>query len=142
MRFWDSSALIPLCVSEPRSGAIRGLAREDESMAVWWATVLECQSAVARLRRDGSLSADDEDRVRRTLVELQRVWTEMEPSTEVRQLAGELPLRHPLCAAAALQLAAALAWAGRSPHGMVFVSLDSRLREAARGEGFEVAPES
>jgi predicted nucleic acid-binding protein len=142
VKFWDSSALLPLCISEPRSATIRHIAQQDEAMAVWWATVLECQSAVARLRREGSLSAGDEDQVREDLVELQQAWTEMEPSDEIRSLAGQLLLRHPLRAADSLQLAAALLWAGRSPGGMEFVCLDARLREAARGEGFKVAPES
>lgn len=142
MKFWDSSALLPLLVCEPHSETMRQFARQDEAMAVWWATAVECQSAVARLRREGSVSPGDEDQVRKALVELQQVWTEMEPSGDIRSLAGELLLRHPLRAADSLQLAAALLWAGRSPRGMDFVCLDARLREAARGEGFAVLPES
>ena len=141
MRFWDSSALLPLCVFEPRSTTIRRLAQEDEAMAVWWATLVECQSAVARLRREGSLGEDGENQVRETLAELQQAWTEMEPSDDIRTLAGQLLLRHPLRAADSLQLAAALLWSGRSPGGMEFVCLDARLRDAARGEGFTVVPE-
>lgn len=141
MKFWDSSALLPLLVCEPKSETMRRLAREDELMAVWWATAVECQSAVARLRREGSLSPSGEDQVRKVLAELQQVWAEMEPSGDIRNLAGELLLRHPLRAADSLQLAAALLWAGRSPRGMEFVCLDTRLREAARGEGFAVVPE-
>ena len=41
MKFWDCSAIIPLCVSEPRSAAIQDIARGDEAIAVWWATVVE-----------------------------------------------------------------------------------------------------
>ena len=142
MRFWDSSALLPLCVFEPRSATIRRLAQKDEAMAVWWATLVECQSAVARLRREGSLGEDGENQVRENLADLQLAWTEMEPSHDIRTLAGQLLLRHPLRAADSLQLAAALLWSGRSPGGMEFVCLDARLRDAARGEGFTVVPES
>lgn len=140
MKFWDSSAVIPLCVGERSSAMVRHVAQLDEAMAVWWATVVECQSAVARLRREGGISAADEDQVRGTLAELQEAWTEMEPSDEIRSLAGQLLRRHPLRAADSLQLAAALLWAGRSPGGTDFVCLDARLREAARGEGFSVVP--
>jgi hypothetical protein len=42
---------------------------------------------------------------------------------------------HPLRAAGALQLAAALEWAGAPPDGEL-VTFDERLREAAVREGF------
>jgi hypothetical protein len=48
---------------------------------------------------------------------------------------------HPLRAADALQLGAALVWCEEQSHGEVFVCLDARLREAARREGFSLAPE-
>jgi hypothetical protein len=48
---------------------------------------------------------------------------------------------HPLRAADALQLAAALVWTGEAAAGEAFVCLDERLRDAARREGFEVLPE-
>jgi len=60
MRFWDSSAIIPLCLEEPHSEAMRLLAGEDGELAFWWGTPVECSSSFARLRREGSLSADDE----------------------------------------------------------------------------------
>lgn len=55
MRFWDASAVIPLCVSDPNSETMRKLAREDEAMVVWWGTIVECHSAFSRLRRVGDL---------------------------------------------------------------------------------------
>jgi hypothetical protein len=48
---------------------------------------------------------------------------------------------HPLRAADALQLAAALVWCDEAPQGTAFVCLDDRLRDAARREGFAVLPE-
>lgn len=42
---------------------------------------------------------------------------------------------HPLCAADALQLAAALEWAG-AVHEGAFVTFDQRLQDAAQREGF------
>ncbi|HSJ25022.1 MAG TPA: hypothetical protein VK929_10160 [Longimicrobiales bacterium] len=57
----------------------------------------------------------------------------------VRTTAMRLLRTHPLRAADALQLAAALAWAP-APAGDVFVTLDERLATAATLEGFTVLP--
>jgi predicted nucleic acid-binding protein len=43
---------------------------------------------------------------------------------------------HPLSAADALQLAAALEWCEGKPQGNVFLTFDRRLREAAGLAGF------
>lgn len=45
---------------------------------------------------------------------------------------------HPLRAADALQLAAALVSCGEDPHGFSFLTGDDRLRLAAEREGFDV----
>ena len=47
---------------------------------------------------------------------------------------------HPLRAADALQLAAALLWTEGAAMGSQFVCLDQNLREAAVREGFTVLP--
>ncbi len=60
----------------------------------------------------------------------------------LRERALRLLSSHHLRAADSLQLAAALVWAREQPRGRVFISLDSRLGEAARREGFTVLPES
>ncbi|MFN8640506.1 MAG: type II toxin-antitoxin system VapC family toxin [Candidatus Binatia bacterium] len=56
MTFWDTSAIVPLCVIEPATARVRSLATADPSRVVWWATRTECLSAMARRRRDGQLS--------------------------------------------------------------------------------------
>ena len=52
MMFWDSSAIIPLCIDEPQTKTIRQIVRKDSAVAVWWGSFIECCSAFARLRRD------------------------------------------------------------------------------------------
>jgi len=47
---------------------------------------------------------------------------------------------HPLRAADALQLAAAIAAAEEHPETLPFVTLDDQLAEAASREGFAIAP--
>jgi hypothetical protein len=53
MRFWDSSAIVPLLVREPASDAITSEYEHEPDMLVWWATPIECVSALARLEREG-----------------------------------------------------------------------------------------
>jgi predicted nucleic acid-binding protein len=140
MRFWDSSAVIPLCVSERSSDAARVLAEEDGHLVVWWGTPIECLSALSRLRRDGVFTERDEDTVAGTLSLLAEAWTEVAPVEQVRRAAARLLRLHPLRAADALQLGAALTWTGHLPSGHGFVCFDQRLRDAARKEGFAVLP--
>ncbi len=57
MKFWDASAIVPLLMTEPTTRAMQALALKDPAMLVWWATEVECASAVARLEREGALDA-------------------------------------------------------------------------------------
>lgn len=140
MRYWDSSAILPLCVEEPHSLAAKELLIEDPSMIVWWWTILECQSALARVNREGRLDDSGAEDASRILSTLAGVWTEVQPINDVRQTAARLLRVHPLRAADSLQLAAALVWSGLRPEGHGMVCLDDRLRTAARKEGFDVVP--
>lgn len=67
---------------------------------------------------------------------------EVPPSDAIRERARRLIALHPLRAADALQLAAALDWCGGNTRGESFVCLDDRLRGAATLEGFRVLPYS
>lgn len=140
--FWDSSALVPLLVSESRSAQLTTLLAEDREMTMWWATPLECQSALCRRHResalDGPVLAAATDRLRAIVEHADTVA----PTDEVRRRAARLVSVHPLRAADALQLAAALIWCEEQPHGEGFVCLDARLCDAAAREGFDVRPGS
>ena len=59
MRFWDASAIVPLLITETTTRALQGLAGADPAMLVWWATEVECASAIARLERECALDAAD-----------------------------------------------------------------------------------
>jgi len=139
MRFWDASALVPLCVDQPESTRVKALLEEGPIMVVWWGSVVECWSAFARLRREGTFQVDDEDAARGLLRTLQESWIEMLPSEDVRVHAGRLLRLHPVRSADAWQLAAALVWAGDPPSGEI-VAYDRRLQEAARLEGLTARP--
>lgn len=141
MIFWDTSAIVPLVVKEATSPSIAELARTS-TLLVWWGTAVECLSAVARRERDAVLASDEADQAKRRLDVLRGSWNEILPSEQVRENAERALLRHPLRAADALQLGAALRWAKNNPHGHRFHSLDRRLAEAARREGFELVDAS
>ena len=137
--FWDASAVVALFVVEPHTTTVLDLAEQDGDLVVWWGTRVECTSALARRSRSGP--AELAVRGRQELQELATDWVEIEPSFEVREAAERLLWVHPLRAADALQLAAALRWCDGDPREAQFVSLDQRLRDSARIERFTVLPD-
>ena len=142
MRFWDSSGLIPLFAREAHSSMMEALAADDPEMMVWWASPVECGSAVHRLRREGIFTLAETAEVLARLTEALDAANVLQPGDELCATALRLLATHPLRAAEALQLAAALLWAHGAPAGKDFVCLDERLRTAAILEGFAVLPEA
>jgi len=140
VKFWDSSAVIALCVDEPTSADIRSVLRGDPSLVAWWSTRTECLSGLLRRSREGSISGKGLADARAALTALADSWVEVQPSEAVRSGAERLLAAHALRAADALQVAAALVWCGGQTRGAEVVSFDGRLREAALREGFGVLP--
>ena len=136
MRFWDASAIVPLLVSEPSTATMQAIAAQDPVMLVWWATEVECASAIARLERDGAVDALAAVSTFNRLKQLTGGWYEIDPSDAVRETAVRFLRVHPLRTADALQLAAAFVAAERRPSSLEIVTLDDRLAAAARKEGF------
>jgi len=138
VKFWDASAIVPLLVAEPTTQRIQSLARRDPDMLVWWASDVECVSALARLQRAAALDAKGIALASNRLKQLANGWHEVEPSAIVRESAERFLRVHLLRAAAALQLAAAFIAAEGRPASLPIVTLDERLAEAARKEGFDL----
>ena len=136
MRFWDASAIVPLLMLETTTKALQGLAGSDPAMLVWWATEVECSSAIARLERDNALESSAVNEAFNRLKRLKDGWHEVDASDAVRESAVRFLRVHPLRAADALQLAAAFVAAERRPPSLEIVTLDDRLAAAARKEGF------
>jgi predicted nucleic acid-binding protein len=138
VRFWDSSAVVPILVGEPLSAAVIEEYAADPEVVAWWATEAECVSALARLEREGSLTAPSMGEALRRLDGLAKAWREVQPVTVVRTTAIRLLRVHPLRTADALQLGAAIVAAEDHPATLPLVTLDERLAQAAEREGFVV----
>jgi hypothetical protein len=138
VRFWDSSAIVPLLVEQAASGDMGGLRAGDPKIVVWWGTRVECSSAIARLERMGDLDDLGARRARMILDPLSETWYEIEPTPGLRELACGLLRKHEVTSADALQLAAALCTPWRGPKTIEFVCLDRRLARAAEREGLRV----
>jgi len=136
MRFWDASAIVPLIMAEDMTGTLQRLAVADPVMLVWWATEVECASAIARLERDGALDPSGVTEAFERLRRLSDGWHEVDPNDAVREAAVRFLRVHQLRFADALQLAAAFVAAERRPLSLELITLDECLAAAARKEGF------
>ncbi len=139
MKFWDSSAVVPLLVHEAATPFFSALYARDPLMTVWWGTTVECASALARYGRDPRTAASRTiaDGFRR-LDDAAARWNEITASVAVKEAALALLRRHPLRAADSLQLAAAVVARQEGGAAWEFVSADKNLVEAAIKEGFAV----
>jgi len=135
--FWDSSALVPLCVHESTSRQAHAQLRKFLPV-VWWGSLVEVHSAIARLHRLGQLTDAEEQKALSQLDLLNRGWREILPGDHVRELATRLLDAYELRAADSLQMAAALTWCQQRPPKRVFVCADQRLSKAAIAAGFSV----
>jgi predicted nucleic acid-binding protein len=140
MRFWDSSALVPLLIEEPESEEMIRLLTEDEEIAVWWGTPTECWSALARREREADWAAKTTDEALANLPKIMERAHEVLPTRAVRACSRRLLFTHALRAADALQLAAAVVLNFIEAAELEFVTLDAVLAQAARKEGLRVIP--
>lgn len=138
MRYWDSSALVPLLIEESASRACRDLLRRDPTVTTWILTRLEAWTACCRRRRAGILGAAGLETARRRLSRFADKWQEIADIPAVRSGAQHLVEVHDLRAADAAQLAAARVAFGAKVKDRAFVCLDERLAAAAAAEGFAV----
>lgn len=142
MRFWDSSAIVPLMFEEETSAVVDRALEEDPLLFVWWATPVECVSAAARRERERTHSAEAINSAVARLDELAASWMVVNPAPSIAVTARRVLRLHPLRAADALQLAAAIHAANEDPRSIQFACFDRRLRDAAAREGFALVPVS
>lgn len=138
MRFWDSSAVVPLLVRQESSSRAEGWFAEDAVMVLWTLTSVEVVSAFRRLVRERALGEEGAHLAERRLDRLVRTCHLIIDVTAVKGLATRLLRVHSLRAFDALQLGAALLWTEGHPAGRTLHTLDGRLGSAAEREGFVV----
>lgn len=138
MRFWDTSAVLPLVVDQESSPEAERWVAADPGVVVWTLTRVEAVSALRRLVREDALEESDARRAEGVLEAILAQAHTVADIERVKDTACRLLRTHALRAADALQLGAALAWAGGAARGYVLVTLDRRLALAAEREGFDV----
>ena len=142
MKFWDSSSLVPLVIDEELSDQLQAFYSDEPGVIVWWGASVECASSIARREREGKLSPQEATEALGRLDIIAESWSRIEPVDAVLEIARRLLRVHPLRAADALQLAAAVLASEGRPSTLEFVCLDERLTIAAQREGFIVRDRS
>jgi predicted nucleic acid-binding protein len=139
LRFWDSSAITPLLVNEPRSFEVLRLHADDDDVVAAAITPLEVASGLWRRRHNGVLTLSQHERAERRFALLSRTWREVAYSPDIIEIARDVLGRHALRSLDALQLASAI-WISSTDRKLPFVTLDEKLAVAAGTEGFAILP--
>jgi predicted nucleic acid-binding protein len=138
VRFWDTSALIPLVVAERGTALAERLLRADPAVVVWTLTRVELLSALARRRREEPAAARRLLGAKREILSAWPRWSEVTAVEVVRRHAERVVDTHAIRAADALQIGAALVAAAEDPATLEFVTFDQPQAAAAEREGFQV----
>ena len=141
MKFWDSSAIVPLLIQEENSDYCLQVLADDPKMLIWCLSHVEVISAQCRSVRDGLMNADEFRKAKERLSSIVSKADEVTAIVRVRSRALRLLEVHPLRAADACQLAAALVGSREDPERFTIICFDLRLQSAASKEGFMVNPQ-
>ena len=140
MRFWDASALVPLVILEEATSIVGECFLEDERIVTWAWSRVEIVSAIERRVREGSVSRTERRNVLERFHALANSWDEIKDVVAVRSKAIALLARHPIRAADAGQLGAALLFNETMSGVLSFVCLERRLSITAELEALRVIP--
>ncbi len=140
MKFWDSSAIVPLVVNEQETDYCLSTLSLDQEVLIWCLSRVEVISALCRRHRDGALDEGQFRKAKGLLNDVLESAYEVRSIEKVRNRASRLLEVHPLRAADACQLASALVATQEDPDRLPIVTFDQRLMNAAAKEGFVVNP--
>ncbi len=141
MRFWDSSAIVPLIIAQAASRQADAWFVQDSEIALWTLTSVELSSALRRLVREGALGEREANGAESRADELIKTCHVVVNVETVKAQARRLLRLHSLRAADAMQLGAALEWAGGRAMDRLLHTFDAQLARAAGREGFQVIPD-
>lgn len=138
MRFFDASAIVGRYVQEAHSTRVRRLLASGD-VAVSRLSEVEAVSALARLAREGAISAAQRDRAVDAFLSDLAAWHVVEITPAVAAAARALLTRHALRSLDALQLGAALFLQDALGKRLAaFVAFDRLVVQAARAEQLSV----
>lgn len=135
--FWDTSAIVPLCVLQDTTSAARQIRRKFSKSAIWWGATVEFYSSLSRMVSAGVLNKSANKTAENKWTDFQTPARIIQPTDVMLEIAVDLPEKFGLRSLDAFQLAAALVWCREKPLNRPFVSADLRLAEAASNAGFD-----
>ena len=136
--YWDSSAILPLCLNAQNSQKIRLIWRINEERYAPWFMPVEVMSALARAERSGDITSGKRLVAENLFESLENKFIIIPFEDRIIEIARTLPAKYALTALDSLQLASALVWCKEYPRNKHFVTADARLSKAAESAGFTV----
>ena len=128
----DTSSLVKLYVTEVGSEVVRQLTENASVVATSVVAYAETRAALARLRRDGALTAGKVTSIKREFEEQWSAYLTLEASDSLCRAAGELAEQYHLRGFDSIHLATFAEVFRRSGGETRFSSFDDRLNQAAR----------
>ncbi len=141
MRFWDSSAIIPLLVLEDKTEYCISAFQTDKEIMVWTMSKVEVFSALCRSFRENTLTEGTFELAKKRMTDLFDIAFEIVSISKVKERALRLLQVHTLKAADALQLASVLVATQEVTSKLPIMCFDERLKQAAKREGFAINPD-
>jgi predicted nucleic acid-binding protein len=138
MLYWDTSALFAFLITEKQSTKLRGFVQQQANSTAYTAiiTPLEFESAIQRRLSERTLSVREADRARLFGVDFRKKAYLVPVDQNALDAALHLQKIYGLRPGDAIQLASARLGTD-DPSRVVFLSLDEKLVEAAKREGFQ-----
>ncbi|MEX0781004.1 MAG: type II toxin-antitoxin system VapC family toxin [Dehalococcoidia bacterium] len=139
-RYFDTSALAKVHLSEEGTGEVRELLRTARGALTSIITLPELTSALHRAVNRGRVRQDSSEQVRGNMATLWRSLVRVPIDPRLIHAAEELVWRYRLRGFDGVHLASALSMQTQLRESVEFVSFDGALRSAALGEGLAVSP--
>jgi predicted nucleic acid-binding protein len=138
--YFDTSALLKRYVIEAGSEAVATLWKQSTTSATSQILYAEVCASFARKRRE---QPDTATMLELALQVFRQDWAglhRIDVNAEVNRIVDELVMRHPLRGADAIHLASAIRLRDLAQSPVTFARADIALVNAARAEGFAIAP--
>ena len=131
--YLDTSSLVKLYVTESGSDVVRRLVGDANVVATSVVAYAETRAALARLRREGVLTASKLTSAKRAFDEQWPTYLSLEATDSVCRAAGDLAEKHRLRGFDSIHLASFAEVSRRAgPDSTRFSSFDDRLNHAAQ----------